>query len=262
MKNRMGIIFLILICVGLSIGLIWSQKQAGDRRMADAASIGSFSNKWQEAQSQLLRQETVNAELETLLESRNEQLKTVTNEIAQVTAELTKAQAELKATQEAIRERDEAIKRDEKIAKLETQNEALDERAIELANSITNLNLQIAQTRQKLAASEGDKAFLEKELQRLISEKAELERKFNDIAALRAQVAKLREEMNVARRLEWIRKGIYAANERKGAELLMDHSAAARPARKPAYDLNVEVSADGTVRVIPSGTNNAAPPAQ
>jgi hypothetical protein len=129
------------------------------------------------------------------------------------------------------------------------------------------LQTQIDDTQKKLTASEGDKAFLEKELQRLMSEKAELERQFNDLKVLRAQVAKLKEELNISRRLAWIREGIFARDNQKGAEQLMQKStpafggqtASAAPTPKDKnYDLNVEVNADGSVRVIPPGTN--APP--
>jgi hypothetical protein len=122
-----------------------------------------------------------------------------------------------------------------------------------------------SRTRKKLAASEGDKAFLEQELQRLMTEKAELERRFNDLEVLRTQVARLKEELRVARRLDWIRKGILGHTDRKGAEQLMQMTAASAreasetpPERKPTYDLNVEVGADGSLRVIPPPTNTPA----
>ena len=112
---------------------------------------------------------------------------------------------------------------------------------------------QIKDTQKKLESSEGDKAFLEKELQRLIAEKADLERKFNDLAVLKDQVKKLKEELDVSRRLEWIREGLYANQDQKGAQRLMQGALAA--ANKPVlstntYDLNVEVKSDGSVQVI------------
>src|SRR5262249_19212910 len=95
---------------------------------------------------------------------------------------------------------------------------------------------------------------LEKELKRLMTEKAELERQFNDLTVLRAQVSRLKEEMNIARRLEWIRQGVFARAEQKGAQQLMQGGAAPQTqakTTKPTYDLNVEISADGSVKVIP-----------
>jgi hypothetical protein len=130
------------------------------------------------------------------------------------------------------------------------------------------LTTQIEETKRKLTASEGEKGFLEKELKRLMAEKAELEKQFNDLAVLRAQVSKLKEELSVARRLDWIRQGLFASTDQKGAQKLMQGPAAssqAKPAPKPSYDLNVEVSADGSVKVIPPLTNRPAatnPPAK
>jgi hypothetical protein len=83
-----------------------------------------------------------------------------------------------------------------------------------------------------------------------------LERQFNDLTILRAQVAKLKEELNIARRIEWIRQGIFASSDQKGAQKLMQGVASAQPKPpKQNYDLNVEVSADGSVRVVPPATN-------
>ena len=86
-----------------------------------------------------------------------------------------------------------------------------------------------------------------------------MERQFNDLAVLRAQVSKLKEELSVARRLEWIRQGLFANTEQRGAQKLMPGTAMSQvKAPKPTYDLNVEVSADGSVKVIPPLTNRPA----
>ena len=85
-----------------------------------------------------------------------------------------------------------------------------------------------------------------------MSEKAELEKQFNDLDTLRRQVSKLKEELSIARRLEWIRKGIGFSDE-KGATKLMN----VKPLNEKTnvYDLNVEVNADGSVKTIPPLTN-------
>jgi hypothetical protein len=72
-------------------------------------------------------------------------------------------------------------------------------------------------------------------------------------------VAKLKEELSIARRIEWIRQGLFASGEQKGAQKLLQGASAvqAKPAR-PSYDLNVEVSSDGSVRTIPPLTNAPA----
>jgi chromosome segregation ATPase len=255
MKNRIALIVLGLMCLGLGIAVVTVRNNAVEQKRTDSESILGFSNKWVETSSKLEDQKQVNAIMEKDLDVRKSamleltnNLTTVSSNLADTAATLTKTETSLKASQE------ELAKRDAKITELEAQNQALDKQAIELSSSITNLNLQIADTEKKLNASEGDKAFLQKELKRMMAEKAELERQFNDLTVLRAQVAKLKQELNVARRLEWIRQGLFASSEQKGAQKLMQGmgaSPAQTKAARPAYDLNVEVGADGSVKVIP-----------
>jgi chromosome segregation ATPase len=255
MKNRMGIIILTLACVGLAIALVVNQSNATrDRKIAEDQ-IMTRSNKWAETSAKLDEQRNVNITLTNDLASRVQDLTALTNQLLETSNTLAKTEDSLKAAQ------DEVAKRDTQIADLEAQNKHLDEKAADLSSSITNLQSQIDDTQKKLAASEGDKAFLEKELQRLVAEKAELERQFNDLKVLRTQVAKLKEELNISRRLAWIREGIFARADQKGAQQLMQKSApapgstnaaAATAKVPPNYDLNVEVNSDGTVKLIPA----------
>jgi uncharacterized protein (DUF3084 family) len=141
---------------------------------------------------------------------------------------------------------------------LEVQNQALDKQSQELSNSITNLTVKIAETETKLKKSEGDRTFLERELKRMFAEKQDLERQFNDLAVLRAQVSKLKEELAVKRRREWESQGVFANADKKGGERLMQLANPQPVAPRPNYDLNVEVTSDGNVRVIPPLTNGPA----
>ncbi len=267
MKNRLGLVLLVLLVLGLGIALITTKKQANDQQVEATSRIGDLSNKWVSVSDQLERQKQVNAEFEKDLDTQKKALGELTNNFTRVSANLSEVSGKLANTEDNLKQAQQDIsKRDTRISELEGQNQALDKRAIELSTSITNLTVQIADTQKKLAASEGDKVFLEGELKRLMAEKAELERQFNDLAVLRAQVAKLKEELNIARRIEWIRQGLFASTEQKGAQKLMQGvSAVSTQPRTPKsnYDLNVEVSADGSVKVIPplkSSTN--APPAK
>jgi chromosome segregation ATPase len=252
MKNQMGIIILILICLGLGATLVWRSNETADKQHSAVEKISSLSNNLVQVSDNLNQLRQVNTENEARITKQSEALLGLTNVLNRVSADLTKTEASLKTTQEQV------AQRDAKIADLESQNQALDQRAIELSTSITNLTTQIDDTRKKLAASDSDKDFLGKELQRLMAEKADLEKQFNDLAVLRAQVAKLKEELNVSRRLEWIRKGLFASGDQKGSEQLMQKSPTREPAKQPTYDLNVEIGADGSVRVIPPLTNTPA----
>ena len=252
MINRAAVIILVAICVGLGIWSITVTKNAAQTRHEAAERVDALSNKWVKADTDLTEQRQVTAELEKDLGAQKKTLNELTNSLAQMTGDLARAEASLKGVQEELKQRDV------KITQLETQNQDLETQSTELSSALTNLNVEIAQTQRKLAASEGDKAFLEKELKRMMSEKAELERQFNDLTVLRAQVAKIKEDIAVARRLDWMRRGLYASTEQKGAQRLMQ---VINPPVRPAqtnYDLNVEINADGSVRVISPSTNAPA----
>ena len=106
----------------------------------------------------------------------------------------------------------------------------------------------------KLSNAETNNTFLERQLQQQLAQKADLERKFNDLSTVRAQVKKLRDEAFVARRLELMHVSATGNEGRDAAESSRDrhqHPAGAAAKRSPHYDLNVEVGSDGSVHVIP-----------
>ncbi len=264
MKNQLGIIILIVLCVGLIVALVVNQKKATTLHLEDTQTIVSKSNELVQTTTELEEVRKVNTDLNKDLDTRKSELVSMTNHLNDVSGTLAKTEDLLKTTQEQRAK--EVADRDAKIAALESQNLALDQRALELNGAITNLTAQIDDTQKKLAASEGDKAFLQKELTRLMSEKAELEKQFNDLKVLRTQVTKLQEELSISRRLEWIRQGLFTRDSKKGAQLLMENKTPAFPStpstntatKAGKYDLNVEVSSDGTVKVIPPLTNAPA----
>jgi len=253
MKGRTALTILILVCVGLGIGLLVRHKQAVSENQHAQDQINTLSNNVKETQHKVEELTTVNAALETNLFGRTRELESVSNNFVTVSAALAKTEAEAKAAAEAALA--EMAKRDAKIAELQGQNDEMTTKMTELNTSLGTLEKQIAATEKKLATSEGDRTFLLRELKRLQVEKAELEKQFNDLAVLREQVNKLKDELSIARRLEWIRRGIYGAATQKGAEGLI------RPAQPAATgtnaDLNVELKQSGGVK-IQSGTNAPA----
>jgi chromosome segregation ATPase len=265
MKNRIGIIVLVLVfvCVGLGIVLTAVKRRAGDEQRDYAERNTALSNNLVQANDQLERQKQVTADLYTEREKHLKELDVLTNKYVQSLTAFTQVSNNLVKTELALKDSQmETAKRDVKIAELQSQNQTLDKRSTDLSAAITNLTEQITATQQKLATSEGEKDFLEKELKRMMAEKAELERQFNDITVVRAQVSKLKHEMSVARRLEWIRQGLFASTDQRGAQKLMPAVPMVQTKEtKPAYDLNVEVNADGSVRVIPplTGATNSPP---
>jgi chromosome segregation ATPase len=261
MTNRIGVIVLLVICLGLGVGIMLVKRSASEQHAQDVVKIEKLSDQVNKANTDLVDQQKVAGMLEKDLETKKtayeKSLAVLTNNIAEVSSNLAKAETELRTAEQKIKE-DTA-----KIADLESQNQALDKKAADLSLSLTNLTTQIAETKRKLATAEGNQAFLEKQLKELMADKNELERQFNDINVLRAQVSKLKEEMNIARRLEWSRQGLFANSEQKGAQKLMQGLAVPGLKTVPTranYDLNVEVSADGSLRVIPPSTNAPAQP--
>jgi len=113
----------------------------------------------------------------------------------------------------------------------------------------------------RLATSQTNNEFLNNELKKQMAQRAELERKFNDLAEVRAQVKKLRTDLFIARRLEWMREGVDPTKMLKGGQLLMQRAPAtgtASAAASSSYNLNVEVGSDGSVHVIAPLTNAPA----
>ncbi len=148
---------------------------------------------------------------------------------------------------------DEIARRDARIAALNSNQQQLTQKMTGLESSIKNLNDLIAKTEKDLETTKGDKEFLLKELKRLQAEKAEMERQMNDLAFLREQVSKLKEELSIARRLDWIRRGIFGPDQKKGGQLLSEgwKPVPASTNGTSANVLNVELKKDGTVNIIP-----------
>ena len=267
MNNRTGVVVLLLVALGLAIALILIKKQAVEQHAKDVDRNEALSNTLFRTTQERDEQKQVNTVLQNDREKQKQAIDELTNNFVKVTSTLSETASNLSQTEAALKtSQQETALRDARIADLEAQNQALDAKALTLGTAITNLTVQIAETKRKLATSEGEKGFLEGELKRLMAEKADLEKQFNDLTVLRAQVAKLKDELNIARRLDWIRQGLFASSEQRGAQKLMQGTTMS-PAKspKPTYDLNVEVSADGSVKVIPPLTNRpaaATPPAQ
>lgn len=254
MKAKVIVSILAVVALGLVIALFASRKTISDQHVQ----MGSLSNTVVETRSTLEELRTVHNTTIADLDKRNADFLSLTNSYTEALGTLAKTEKELKTTEDSLKlTKDEVAARDAKINSLEAQNKELDTKSAELSAALTNLTVKIEATQQKLASTEGDKAFLQKELSRLMTEKAELERQLNDLAFLKKQVSQLKAELSIAKRLEWIRQGLFSADGQKGASLLMQKSPP--PAAKSnAYDLNVEIKSDGSIKIIPPLTNAPA----
>lgn len=251
---KAAIVILILAVLGLGVALLVRHNKAVEATKVDEEVKVELTNQIEQAKAKFDDQERMNMFLQTNLTMAADQLTTVSNKFVDVSRNLAKTQADAKAAAEAAQA--EINKRETRINELTAHGEDLNKKIGGLNASIGNLNQMISETERKLSASEGDREILLKELKRLQAERAELERQFNDLDLLRTQVAKLKDELSVARRLDWIRRGIYGGEIKKGAEILMQGITAAPPSTN--YNLNVELKQDGTATVVPAVTN--APP--
>ncbi len=252
-------IILIILTIGLGATLFYQHNKSVQIKAQDDKTINTLSNQLDKTQAKLQEQTDVADALSKNLKMREKDVNEFSNKVVKVSADLEVEKQNVQAANnEVAKLRKSIAEKDKQISEAETRQAEYEKKMEGLTVNITNLGKQIADTEKKLAASEGDREFLLKELKRLQAEKAELERQFNDLSVLRTQVAKLKDELSIARRLEWIRMGIYGNQDRKGAEVLMTGMNAATGSKN--YNLNVELKQDGTAVVVPAQTNNPTPP--
>ena len=99
MKNRIGIILLALICVGLGIGLLATKKQADKRQVEDEARVEALSNKWVKTSNDLDEQRQVSAMLEKDVEKQKQNFAELTNTFSRVSGQLTLVSGNLAQTE-------------------------------------------------------------------------------------------------------------------------------------------------------------------
>ena len=177
-------------------------------------------------------------------------------ELVETTADLKAKTTELKEFQAKVA--DETKQRVELIAALETKNDTLNQEKGALEVKIANLNTEIDETNQKLEDSEGDRTFLEGELLRLQDEKAELVKQMNDLEFLSAQVKRIKSDIAVAKRMDWMRRGIGIYAKRQTVAQKQAALRAGKYGEKPVSaeepqneNVSVELTSDG--RVIING---------
>lgn len=253
------------ILVAVVATLIWAlyalndtRRQMTDRQQSNEVVILDFSNRWETTRRSLDEQKKVNETLETNLTTRSVQIETLRLEMANLSTDLARSRAETKTA------RDEVAKRDDQISTLENRNVDLTKQMGALQTAIAGLEEQIAEAERQLASSEDNRQELLEELRRLQTEKIAMEKQLNDLAFLRDQVRKLKEELTIARRLDWIRRGIYGSASKRGAEALSEMKFGGPDApttpSTTSPSLDVEIRRSGEIRVGGSPTNAVPQP--
>lgn len=246
------VIVLSIVCLALA-AQIWLRQGPGNRAHQEIATLGntvnSLSNEVRTTRLQASEEARLAAYLQSNLTAKAEELASSSNRLNETIAALESAQLALQSA------RSETERRSGRIAELEGRNASTQLKLEELASSIGKRNLQIAEATRKLAAAEGDRDSLARELATLRADKAELLRQFNDIAALKAQLALLRDEAAVNQRLSWKSQGVYQNASRKGAEALVARQAAPALAGNPSLDVEVRekgMPVDEPARALPA----------
>lgn len=256
-------------------GELTVQKQVNESlTKTNEAITASLSAKTEEAKALAAKVDSTAAELgqtKSALTKSQAETKSAQAETKRVESTLTaalnaeKAKAKADAETAAARyaaldasKKQEIAKRDASIKDLQDTRDQLNAKIAGLNADIAKLNSTIGTLNTRIAFVEGelklakdDKDFLTKELQRMQGERTEMERKMNDLAFLREQMATIKSDQAIARRVDWMRRGMFQ-DDRKGATLLKDNLqplASAKPTTTKGSQLNVEVHRDGTVTI-------------
>jgi len=230
----------------LLIGAFYFRHTSANKQLKAAVAESSrFSNECQEATLKLTEQKRVNIMLFTNLTSRNDASSASSNSLGKMKMSVAETEEATKAARAEIEEREK------RITDWETSHSALAEKANELNTSLGALKHEIANVKKKLDASEGDRAFLLTELRGLQAERDQLTEQFNDVAVVRAQLEKLRNEKVMNKRFTWANTTLIRP-EYKGGEMLI--ATEEGPKARPNYGLRVELQQDGSVRLVsPTG---------
>ena len=144
-----------------------------------------------------------------------------------------------------------------KLSTAQNKNRDYDSQIKTLNSQMLDKDREIDDIGRRLKSTEEDRDHLLIEQKKLIAEKAELEKQFQDILVLRKKVQQLQVELMASKKLEWLRRGFYGGARKKGGSQLMSMSKKNdRKTVSTNADLNVEVRRDGTVKIVPIETNS------
>jgi chromosome segregation ATPase len=210
-------------------------------------------------QQQLSARATLETDLAALQRKAKVELDSAKADLSVATVEREKAQAEAKAAADEIAKATAAIaEKTKRIDDLEKQNAELDKEASDLRTAMANVDARMQATQKKMDAAAGDQKLLMAELKQAEAQKEELEKKFSDVTSLKKRVRDLKDDAAVALHVDYIRRGLYEAGEKKAGEYMM-----APPAPAPAatnHSLVVDLHENGAATIktpaaTPAGTN-------
>jgi septal ring factor EnvC (AmiA/AmiB activator) len=254
------IILSVVSCV-LAAALIAVHYSKGSQLKATRAAYNTISNQWDDARLKLEESGKLAEVLQGKMAAQGTVLDSVSNDLAKAQSELAAANSAVaNAKAEAANRETRMAELDKRIAQLEAERDDVSKKMEDLNASIGTLETRIAETKKKLEMAEGDRTYLLAELKRMQEEKSDLVAQFNNLAALRTQIAKLKEEAAIKQRMEWIRTGIYARQGQKGAERLFARSQETKT--EPNNRLEIELERTGGSRVVVPSSSGSSTSAQ
>jgi len=260
MKGYGLIIFAVLATLAGAVTAVFLIG-ANETISTQAATITKHEVKIEGLKSEKATLETNKADLTQKLDTTTTTLRTTETKLSELTTQHYKKIAEHAELMEQVAEKLSA--QDKEISALNTKlstaqnkNRDYDSKIKDLNSLMADKDRAIDDIGRRLESAEEDRDHLMMERKKLIAEKAELEKQFQDILVLRQKVQELQVELTASRKLEWLRRGFYGGARKKGGSRLMGMSKKSQSKTvSPNADLNVEVRRDGTVKIVPIQTN-------
>ncbi len=261
MKGKKSI-FLIGIAIALGAGSVFYVDQIINEKEEVITALKSDKVSLEKDNASL---EKDKKDLTVKLGKAGEDLKSTKTELSELTNDHYKALKEMEVQRQVEKDLMEVISaKDEKISALNGELQTAQNKNRDYDSQIKTLNSQmidkdreIDDIGRRLKSTEEDRDHLLIEQKKLIAEKAELEKQFQDILVLRKKVQQLQVELMASKKLEWLRRGFYGGARKKGGSQLMSMSKKNdRKTVSTNADLNVEVRRDGTVKIVPIETNS------
>ncbi len=127
-----ALVVLILLCAGLGITLVVTQKKAVQQQKETQDVLVRMTNDLMQTHSKLTSQVVTNMTITTNLVIRTEEVKTLSNELGTTRAELTKTKRDAEVAAQVAQE--QLAKQSSKISTLESENEDLNKRMTDLSS--------------------------------------------------------------------------------------------------------------------------------
>ena len=178
MKHLLTVI-LGLVCLALAASLFVSKRNDNAQHEQDTQAITSASNLLSSTQTELAAFQEKVVTLSNLLETSQSTSLTFSNELVEAKSAFATAKEGLDR---------QITDLNQQILKSQTETQALSQRIADITSRLAELTNQIASTQASLLQANKDYALLENRFRRDVAERVIVERKFNNGAALKAQL--------------------------------------------------------------------------